>query len=158
MSLGTDLRVSWRAMRRNPGFSIVAIATLAFAIGANTAIFTVVDAILLRPLGYGDESRLFVIHEIVPKFGLNTPLVPVNAMHFLEWRKRGGAFERIAMIGGIARNLTGTGDPERLAGARVSPSLFPMLGARPQLGRTFLEGEDQARRENVVCVIEKRLV
>jgi hypothetical protein len=75
MSLGTDLRVSWRATRRNRGFSVIAIATLAFAIGANTAIFTVVDAILLRPRGYGDESRLFVIHEVVPKFGLNASLV-----------------------------------------------------------------------------------
>jgi predicted permease len=155
MSLATDLRVSWRAMRRNPGFSLIAIATLAFAIGANTAIFTVVDAILLRPLGYGDENRLFVIHEVVPKFGLNAPLVPVNAMHFLEWRKRVAAFEQIAMIGGIGRNLTGTGDPERLAGARVSPSLFSMLGARTQLGRTFLEEEDQPGRDNVVLLSDK---
>ena len=155
MSLGSDLRVSWRALRRNPGFSLIAIATLAFGIGANTAIFTVVDAILLRPLGYGDESRLFVIHEVVPKFGLNAPLVPVNAMHFLEWRKRVAAFEQIAMIGGIGRNLTGTGDPERLAGARVTPSLFPMLGARTQLGRTFLEEEDQPGRDNVVLLSDK---
>ena len=155
ISLATDLRVSWRALRRNPGFSLIAIATLAFGIGANTAIFTVVDAILLRPLGYGDESRLFVIHEVVPKFGLNAPLVPVNAMHFLEWRKRVAAFEQIAMIGGIGLNLTGTGDPERLAGARVSPMLFPMLGARTQLGRTFLEEEDQPGRDNVVLLSDK---
>jgi predicted permease len=155
ISLATDLRVSWRAMRRNPGFSLIAIATLAFGIGANTAIFTVVDAILLRPLGYGDESRLFVIHEVVPKFGLNAPMVPVNAMHFLEWRKRVAAFEQIAMIGGIGRNLTGTGDPERLAGARVSPMLFAMLAARTQLGRTFLEEEDQPGRDNVVLLSDK---
>jgi predicted permease len=155
MSLGTDLRVSWRAMRRNPGFSIVAIATLAFAIGANTAIFTVVDAILLRPLGYGDESRLFVVHEVVPKFALLAPLVPVNAMHFLEWRKRVTGFEQIAMIGGIGRNLIGTGEPERLAGARVTPSLFPMLGAQTQLGRTFLQEEDQPGRDNVVLLSDK---
>jgi predicted permease len=142
-------------MRRNPGFSVVAIATLAFAIGANTAIFSVVDAILLRPLGYGDESRLFVVHEVVPKFSNLAPLVPVNAMHFLEWRKRVAAFEQIAMIGGIGRNLTGTGEPERLAGARVSPGLFPMLGARTQLGRTFLEEEDQPGRDNVVLLSDK---
>ena len=155
MSVGTDLRVAWRAMRRNPGFSVVAIATLALAIGANTAIFTVVDAILLRPLGYGDESRLFVVHEVVPKFGLLSPLVPVNAMHFLAWRKNVSAFEQVAMIGGISRNLTGSGEPQRLTGARVSPSLFPMLGARTQLGRTFLEEEDQPGRDQVVLLTDK---
>ena len=155
MSLGTDLRVAWRAMRRNPGFSLVAIATLALAIGANTAIFTVVDAILLRPLGYGDESRLFVVHEVVPKFALLAPLVPVNAMHFLAWRKNVSGFEQAAMIGGISRNLTGSGEPQRLTGARVSPSLFPMLGARTQLGRTFLEEEDQPGRDNVVLLTDK---
>jgi predicted permease len=155
MSVGTDLRVAWRAMRRNPGFSVVAIATLALAIGANTAIFTVVDAILLRPLGYGDESRLFVVHEVVPKFGLLAPLVPVNAMHFLAWRKNVSGFEQVAMIGGISRNLTGLGEPQRLTGARVSPSLFPMLGARTQLGRTFLEEEDQPGRDNVVLLTDK---
>ena len=155
MSVGTDLRVAWRAMRRNPGFSVVAVATLALAIGANTAIFTVVDAILLRPLGYGDESRLFVVHEVVPKFGLLAPLVPVNAMHFLAWRKNVSAFEQVAMIGGISRNLTGSGEPQRLTGARVSPSLFPMLGARTQMGRTFLAEEDQPGRDNVVLLNDK---
>lgn len=155
MSVATDLRIAWRAMRRNPGFSVVAIATLALAIGANTAIFTVVDAILLRPLGYGDESRLFVVHEVVPKFALLAPLVPVNAMHFLAWRKNVSGFEQVAMIGGISRNLTGSGEPQRLTGARVSPILFPMLGARTQLGRTFLEEEDQPGRDNVVLLTDK---
>ena len=155
MSVATDLRIAWRAMRRNPGFSVVAIATLALAIGANTAIFTVVDAILLRPLGYGDESRLFVVHEVVPKFALLAPLVPVNAMHFLAWRKNVSGFEQVAMLGGISRNLTGSGEPQRLPGARVSPRLFPMLGARTQLGRTFLEEEDQPGRDNVVLLTDK---
>lgn len=155
MSVGTDLRVAWRAMRRNPGFSVVAIATLAFTIGANTAIFTVVDAILLRPLGYGEENRLFVVHEVVPKFALLAPLVPVNAMHFLAWRKNVSGFEQVAMVGGISRNLTGLGEPQRLEGARVSPALFPMLGARTQLGRTFLEEEDQPGRDNVVLLTDK---
>jgi predicted permease len=155
MSIGTDLRIAGRAMRRNPGFSVVAMATLALTIGANTTIFTVVDAILLRPLGYGDESRLFVVHEVVPKFGLLSPLVPVNAMHFFAWRKNVSGFEQVAMIGSISRNLTGSGEPQRLTGARVSPSLFPMLGARTQLGRTFLEEEDQPGRDNVVLLNDK---
>lgn len=156
MSLGTELGFAWRAMRRNPGFAAIAIATLAVAIGANTAIFTVVDAVLLRPLGYGDESRLFVVHEVVPKLSqMWSPLIPVNAMHFLEWRKHVEGFEQVALIGGISLNITGAGEPERLSGARVSPALFPMLRARTQLGRTFLEEEDQPGRDNVVVLSDQ---
>ena len=154
MSLGTDLRFAWRGLRRKPGFSLVAIATLAFAIGANTVIFTLVDHVLLRPLGYGEESRLFVVDEVVPRFSHLAPLLPVNAMHFLEWRKQVTAFEQSAMIGGINLNLTGAGEPERLSGARVSPSLFPMLGARTQLGRTFLAEEDQPGKDDVVILTD----
>jgi len=152
MSLGSDLRCAVRAMRRNPGFSTIAVATLALGIGANTAIFSVVDGILIRPLGYGDESRLVAIHEVVPKFSQFAPRVPVNALHFLEWRKRVQAFESLAMIGGMKLNLTGAGEPERLTAARVTPSLFPMLGARMQLGRGFLEEEDQPGRDDVVVL------
>jgi predicted permease len=152
MSLADDFRLACRAIRRSPGFSAIAIATLAFGIGANTAIFSVVDSILLRPLGYGDEGRLVAIHEVVPKFAHIAPRLPVNAMHFLEWRKSVGAFERLALIGGGSYNLTQTGEPERLNAARVSPSLFPMLGARTQLGRTFLEEEDQPGRDHIVVL------
>jgi predicted permease len=152
MSLGVDLRTAWRAVVRNPGFSAVAIMTLALAIGANTAIFSIVDGILIRPLGYGDESRLFVLHEVVPKFSQFAPRVPVNAKHFLEWRKSVRGFESLAMIGGLQLNLTGSGEPERLMAARVSPSLFPMLGARTSLGRTFLEEEDAPGRDDVVLL------
>ena len=136
MNLASDLRQALRAMRRNPGFTAIAVATLAFGVGATTAIFSVVDGVLIRPLGYGGESRLVSIHEVVPKFRI-APRLPVNAMHFLEWRKSVRAFERVALIGGLALNLTGTGEPERLAAARVSSSLFPMLGARLQLGRAI---------------------
>jgi len=152
MSLGSDLRCALRAMRRNPGFSAVAIATLAFGIGANTAIFSVVYGVLIRPLGYGDENRLVAIHEVMPRFSHLAPRVPVNAMHFHEWRKRVSAFESLALIGGIRMNLTGAGEPERLEVARVSPDLFHMLGARTQLGRTFLEEEDQSGRDDVLVL------
>jgi predicted permease len=152
MNFGKDLHYAWRTLRRNPGFSAIAIATLAFGIGATTAIFSVVDGVLIRPLGYGDENRLVAIHEVVPKFSRFAPLVPVNAMHFLEWRKSVHAFERISIIGGITLNLSGAGDPERLAAARVSPGLFPMLRARTELGRTFLEEEDQPGRDHVVVL------
>ena len=155
MNLASDLRQAWRAVRRNPAFTAIAIATLAFGIGANTAIFSVVDGILIRPLGYGDEGRLVAIHEAVPKFSHIAPRIPVNAMHFLDWRKSVRAFEQLALIGGMRLNLTGDGEPERLVAARVSPALFPMLGARTQLGRTFVEQEDQPGHDQVVVLTDR---
>jgi predicted permease len=155
MHLGSDLRYGARMIRRNPGFSTIAIATLAFGIGINTAIFSVFNGVLLRPLGYGDETRLVAIHEVVPKFSHLAPRLPVNAMHFLEWRKSVRAFENIALIGETSLSLTGTGEPERLTAARVSPSLFPMLGARTQLGRTFLQEEDRPGRDNIVVLSDQ---
>ncbi len=152
MDISSDLRLAWRAVRHNPGFSMVAVATLAFGIGANTAIFSVVDGVLLRPLGYGDEGRLVAIHEVVPKFSRFAPRVPVNAMHFAEWRRSVHAFERLAMIAELNLNLTQSGEPERLHAARVTPSLFPMLGARTQLGRTFFDEEDQPGHDGVVVL------
>src|SRR5260370_13212141 len=79
-------------------------------------------------------------------------MIPVNAMHFIDWRKSVHAFERLALIGGMTLNLTGPGEPERLAAARVSPSLFPMLGIQARLGRTFLEEEDQPGSDQGVVI------
>ena len=152
MQLGNDIRYALRMMRRSPGFSAIAIATLAFGIGINTAIFSVFNGVLLRPLGYGDEGRLVEIHEVVPQFVRLAPKLPVNAMHFLEWRKGVHAFERMAMVGGTTLNLTGAGEPEKLTVGRTTPSLFPMLEARTELGRTFVEEEDQEGRDNVVVL------
>jgi predicted permease len=152
MSLWSDLRLALRAIRRSPCISAIAILTLAFGTGANTAIFSVVDGVLIQPLGYGDESRLVAVHESASMFGGVAPWVPVNAMHFSEWRRSVQSFDRLAMIGRMPLNLTGAGEPERLAGARVSASLFPMLGAQTELGRTFLEAEDQPGRDNVVVL------
>ncbi|HVP45458.1 MAG TPA: ABC transporter permease, partial [Bryobacteraceae bacterium] len=151
-TLLADLRFAGRMLRKNPGFSAIAIATLALGIGANTAIFSLVDGVILRPLDYRDAARLFDVHEVVPKFSAMAPLIPVNAMHFLEWRKSVRSFEQTALINGMTFNLTGAGEPERLPAARVSPSLFPMLGIQAQLGRTFLEEEDRPGRDQVVVL------
>ena len=147
-----DLQFAFRTMRRTPTFTMTVVATLALGIGANTAIFSVVNGILIRPLGYSDEKRLVAIHEVYPQFSRIAPKVPVNAMHFLEWRRSVREFEQMAMIGGITLNLTGAGEPERVNAARVSSSLFPMLGARMQLGRAFLEDEDRPGRDGVVIL------
>ena len=149
-----DLRFAARLLRKDWGFHAVAIATLALGIGANTAIFSVVDGVILRPLAYREAQRLVVIHEIVPRFANLAPLIPVNAVHFLEWRKTARSFSEMALIGGSTFNLTGAGEPERIPSARVSPSLFPMLGIQALLGRTFLNEEDQAGRDRVVVLNE----
>ncbi len=150
--MANDIRYALRTSAKNPGFTAIAIATLALGIGANTAIFSVVDGVLLKPLEFREPGRLVAIHEAVPKFSKIAPRVPVNAMHFLEWRRSVHAFEGLAMIGGSTLNLTGTGEPERLNGARVSSSLFPMLGVQAALGRTFREEEDQPGRDRVVVL------
>ncbi|HEX4594525.1 MAG TPA: ABC transporter permease [Bryobacteraceae bacterium] len=149
-----DLRFAGRMLRKDWGFHTVAIATLALGIGANTAIFSVVDGIILRPLAYRESQQLIVIHEVMPRFVKFAPMIPVNAMHFLDWRKNARSFSGMALIGGMTLNLTGSGEPERFSAARVSPSLFPMLGVQALLGRAFLNEEDQAGHDRVVVLNE----
>jgi predicted permease len=147
-----DLVFAARSLRKHLGISVVAIATLGLAIGANTAIFSVMDAVLLRPLAYPHPDRLFAVHESADQLRHIAPLIPVNATHFETWRHETRSFEQMALLGGSRFNVTGLGEPRRVAGARVSPSLFPMLGVKPQLGRTFLEEEDQPGHDDVVVV------
>ena len=147
-----DLRVGARMLRGRPGFTAVTVATLALGIGANTAIFSIVDAVILRPLAYSGADRLYVVHEVVPKLSDVSPLFPVNGAHFREWQRETRSFDQLALVGGISLNLTGAGEPERLPAARVTPNLFPLLGVHTQLGRTFLDEEDQPGRERVVIL------
>ncbi len=151
----SDFRLAARTLRKAPGFSAVAIATLALAIGAVTAVFSLVDAAILRPLAYRQSGRLYVIHETVPKFAHLAPLLPVNGMHFLEWRKRLHSFAQMAIVNGITMDLTGSGEPERIPTARVSPNLFPMLGVRPQAGRLLLDEEDRPGSDQVVVITDE---
>src|SRR5205823_12304976 len=142
MTIGQDLRNSFRAIRRNPGFAAIAIATLALGVGANTAIFSIVNGTLLRPLAFRDPGKLVAIAEESGSLHYTGGLW-VNAMHSLEWRKEARSFESLALVTRLTMSLTGTGDPERLLGARVSANLFPMLGVEPQLGRRFRDDEDR---------------
>jgi putative ABC transport system permease protein len=147
-----DLRIAARMLRKAPGFSAVAVATLALGIGANTAVFSLVDTAILRPLAYRDAGRLYNIHEIVPKFAYLAPLIPVNAMHFAEWRKSARSFEQMALLTSDVANLTGSGEPQRVTRGRVSPALFRMLGAKAQIGRTLLDDEDAEGKDDVVVI------
>ena len=136
-----DVRYALRMFAKNPAFAGIAIVALALGIGANTAIFSVVDAILLRPLPYKNPQQLVMIWENAAHLGFpkNTPS-PAN---FLDWRKQSTVFEGMAACGEQSFNLTGVGEPERLDGRRVSANLFDVLGVNAIVGRTFVPQEDQ---------------
>ena len=136
-----DVRYGWRGLLRNPGFASVAITTLALGIGANTAIFSVVHAVLLRPLPYRNPSRLVYVSEFWPH---ETPVRTVPNPDFANWSEHDQLFDGLAAYGGGAEvNLTGMGEPERLSGARVTADFFTLLGIKPFLGRSFLREEDR---------------
>ena len=145
-----DLRYACRSLGNHPGFAIVVILTLALGIGANAAIFSVVNAVLLRPLPYHDADRLVVIWGDLHRPGVNE--IPASAGEFVDYRDRAHAFEHVAAYDTLGFNLTGIGEPERLDGAVVTASLFPLLGASAQVGRTFLSAEEQPGREQVVVL------
>ncbi|HKG58790.1 MAG TPA: ABC transporter permease [Pyrinomonadaceae bacterium] len=145
-----DLRYAARLQRKNPGFTIVAVIALALGIGANTAIFSVVNTILLRPLAYKDPERLVMVWEDATRHGY--PRDTPAAANFVDWRDQNQVFEGMAAIDDTSFNLTGAGDPERLEGRRVSANLFPLLGVEPQLGRVFTAAEDQPGAQRVVLL------
>ncbi|HKD17827.1 MAG TPA: ABC transporter permease [Thermoanaerobaculia bacterium] len=132
-----DVRYGARLLRRSPAFSAVAILTLALGIGANTAILSVVEAILLKPLGYADPERLVVLlHR-----GYN-PVAPAN---FFDWKAQTRSFESMGAAELWSANLTSGNDPEKLTGLRMTPEIFPMLGISPRLGRFFGASETRER-------------
>ncbi|MGH9938700.1 MAG: ABC transporter permease, partial [Blastocatellia bacterium] len=149
-TLWQDLRSGARMLVKNPGFALIAIITLALGIGANTAIFSVVNAVLLRPLPYEHPERLVLVWEHFLRQGLAQ--IPVSASEFTDYRDQNRVFERIAAFNTVDYNLTGADTPERLPGAVVSASVFPLLGVKPLLGRTFTDGENQSGSDNVVVV------
>jgi predicted permease len=136
-----DLRYGWRILRKNHGFTAVAILTLALGIGANTAIFSLVDTVLLRPLPYRQPDRLVLINESLPKMG--TGEVGVSVGEYQDYRSQNRSFSEMAAYQPVGFNLTGTDQPMRVSGARISASAFPLLGISPELGRAFTEDEDR---------------
>jgi putative ABC transport system permease protein len=148
-TLWQDLRYGARMLWKNPGFTVVAVITLALAIGTNTAIFSVVNATLLRPLPFDGPDRLIMIRETkLPQF----PEFSVSPGNFLDWKKQNTVFERLVAMSGASLNLVGAGDPEQLRGMSVTDGFFAMLGARPEIGRDFLPEEDQPGRNSVVIL------
>ncbi|MFN7993641.1 MAG: ABC transporter permease [Bryobacteraceae bacterium] len=147
-----DVRGALRSLRRERAFAFLVVLSLALGIGANTAIFSVVNGILLRPLPYRDPDQLVSIREVVPKLTHLYPSLPVNFNHYREWRKHSTGFESLAIVHPTGLNFTGEGDPELLMGARVSANTFHVLGVSPTLGRTFLEEEEPEGRDQAAIL------
>jgi putative ABC transport system permease protein len=144
-TLWQDARFGLRMLAKNPGFTAVAVLTLALGIGANTAIFSVVNGVLLRPLPYPKPQQLAIVWSNRPQLQARTGLgeSPVAAADFVDWRSQNQSFAEMAALHSQAVNLTGAGEPELLGGVRASASLFPLLGVEAAFGRTFLPAEDQ---------------
>src|SRR6266404_74088 len=134
-----DIRFGARQLRKKPGFAAVAVLTLALGIGANTAIFSVVDAVLLRPLAYPDSGQLVSLSERGPDWSGGSLSYP----NFIDWRDQQSAFEKFGVYSGNNFTLTGAGEPVRLAGAMMSADVFAALRTRPESGRVFREDEDK---------------
>jgi len=145
-----DLRYGARILLKQPAITLVAVVTLALGIGANTAIFSLVNSILLRPLPFREPDRVVRLIQASPKLGLAT--WGVSQADFAAYRDQNRSFESVALYNSGAINLTGDGEPERLPVTNVTSDFFKVFGVSPLLGRTFVEGEDAPGR-NLVCVI-----
>jgi putative ABC transport system permease protein len=147
-SLLRDVRHSARALRHSPGFTAIAILTLAIGIGANTAIFSFVDAMLLKPLPYPDADRIVRVMEKPPRGERNG----ISTLNFLDWQKDNTVFDFMSAQTGDAVTLTGGSEPVQLRGALVSAGYFKVFGVDAALGRTFLAGEDQLGKHQVAVI------
>ena len=134
-----DLKFAFRQLLKNPGFTAVAVLTLALGIGANTAVFSVVDAVLLRPLAYPDSGQLVWLCERGPDWSGGSISYP----NFTDWRNQQSVFEKFGVCSGNNFTLTGAGEPVRLEGALMSADVFAALRTQPEIGRVFREDEDK---------------
>ena len=149
-SIFTDIRFGFRSLLKRPGATAIALLMLALGIGVNTAIFSAVDSIVLRPLPLRDPERLVSVWEHTPALGIQqNQAAPAN---FFDLRNQNQVFEALGAHGPLDINLTGDGEPERLDGQLVSANVFSILGVAPALGRTFLPNEDQVGQEHVVVL------
>jgi putative ABC transport system permease protein len=153
-SVVADCRYAVRQLRKSPGFSAVAVLTLALSIGANTAVFSVVNGVLLRPMPFFEPDRLFLI-SYSAQHGPFEREPSLTDRQYLGFRDQNQTFESVAAFANSGANLTGAGDPVRIPSASVTTSFFRTLRTEPVLGRGFLADEDQAGRDNVVVISDK---
>lgn len=147
-SVPADLRHAIRALGSSRGFSAVAIATIGLAIGANTAMFSFVNGIFLRPLPYPESDRIVRVLERLPTGGVNS----ISTLNFLDWKNQNSVFEYIAAETGWRATLTGGDEPVLIRGALVSTHYFDIFGTKAALGRTFLPDDEQPGRDRVVLI------
>src|SRR5579859_4736841 len=134
-----DIRYALRMLARSPGFSIIAILTLALGIGANTAIFSVVNGVLISPLPYHHPEQLVSIFQQIPNF----TNASISYPNFVDQRRMNTTLSAMAAYRGVGFTLTGNGEPERLHGEMISAGFFEILGVNPILGRTFTADDDR---------------
>jgi putative ABC transport system permease protein len=151
MLLG-DLRYGVRTLRKSPVFTIATVLTMTLTIGANTAIFSVVNAVLIRPLPFAAPDRLMQVAEKNDKLGISN--FAVSVLNYLSWKEQSRSFQALGAIGSGIYTLTGRGDPEQINGATISPSLLPILGIQPAMGRGFREGDDLPGAAPVALISE----
>jgi predicted permease len=145
-----DARYAVRALRKNPGFALIAVLTLALGIGANTALFSIVNGVLLNPLPYPQSDQLVALYSKTPEFKHSSISYP----NFLDWQRYNTSFAAIAAFRGQSFNLTGSSDAEHLHGNMVSASFFPILQVQPMVGRSFTEAEDKLGGQPVALLAE----
>src|SRR5215471_1629031 len=152
-SIFQDFRYALRQLRKNPAFAAVAVLTLALGIGANTAIFSVVNGVLLKPLPYKEPDRLVRVWHVPPaKSFPGIPTFTVSAANFLDWQNQNHVFDRMTIYSFRNFTVTGSGNPLQVNACAVSATFFPLLGVEPLLGRTLLPEEDQQGKANVVVL------
>ncbi|HMB27819.1 MAG TPA: ABC transporter permease, partial [Blastocatellia bacterium] len=149
-TLWQDLRYGARMLRKQPGFALAAALTLALGIGGSTAIFSIVQTVLLRPLGFPAAERALALWERAPEG--KQPRSRAAPGNFYDWREQNQSFADMAAFAAAAMTLTGAGEPEQLRGAMVTPSYFKALDVRPTLGRAFLPEESRPGKERVVLL------
>jgi putative ABC transport system permease protein len=147
-----DLRYGARMLLKNPGFTLVAVITLALGIGANTAIFSVINGVLLRPLAFHEPDRLFMLWTDNPAYQLGFHEFPATNSDLFEWRATATSFERLAAFQSNTADISGGGDPERVGWVEVSANLLTLLGVQPLLGREFSTEEEQPGKDRVAII------
>jgi len=150
--LAQDARYALRILRKSPGFTLVAVLTLALAIGANTAIFSVVNAVMLKPLPFQQPNRIVQVAEKNDK--LNLPIFAASVLNFLSWREQTQTFKELGALAVSNYTLTGSGEPEQLTGNRISPALTRVLGISPLVGRAFTDDEEKLGAAPVAMIGE----
>ncbi|HLK66504.1 MAG TPA: ABC transporter permease [Bryobacteraceae bacterium] len=153
-TLSQDVRFALRTLAKTPGFTTVAILSLALGTGAATALFSLVDTVVIKPLTYREPGRLVFVREVVPPLAHIYPTLPVNFQHFKFWREQARSFEGLAAIENGSATMDSGGEPEVVGGAYVSSNLFTLLGVEPQIGRTFQPDEDQPASPDVAVITD----